>query len=316
MEYPVHLARNINGVHFPHPLMVAGGIVKTAEQVLARVNTDDIPEWGSITTPGGAGNGGRDYHAEYFVAQSGERVLLYTQNSLGLPNPGMKYVEKHAPDLIKRYADVGKPLAINVSGEGATDLAELVERAFDCGFSVITANAACPNKIDRLLRPTPILCYDEESMMNFVRAIERKLGGTLPSGRALFLKVSTGMPRTVLEFNRSLVAQHVFSGIITGNTVPNSFMYGEDTMTTIFTSNQINRGGMAGPAIKPLALDHTKYCADLMPKGKIVIGSGGVGNVQDVRKYVWAGATLIQYNSAYREANENPQFTTDLLVEL
>lgn len=304
----------VKSVPFPHPLMVAAGIVKTAEQVRERLETDDIPEWGSITTQGGSGNGGRDYHPTYRTAKNGERFLFCTQNSLGLPNPGMKYVEQHAPELIRRYHNADKPLAVNVSGEGPDDLAELIERAVACGFPIITANGACPNKVDAQNRPLPILCWDQESVERLFENVERRIGMI---SKILIWKISVGMPRNLLEFNRKRVADsRSFDGIFPGNTFPNTLDYDEDWSATIKTANGINRGGMAGPAIQPMALDNVEYCANRMPASKIVVGAGGIENAIDARKFFQAGATLVQYNSGYRESGEDPAFTTRILVDL
>ena len=309
------LVRKVGNVTFPYPVMLAGGIVKTAEQARKLVGTDVIPEWGSFTTDGGSGNGGRDYHAEYHTCPDGQRFLQYTQNSLGLPNPGMEHAEKYGPELIARYRDRGKPLVINVSGDGVDDLLSLVKRAVACEFPVITANAACPNKADNQSRPLPILCYDTESVDRFFDRAEQEIGKT---DQVLLWKVSAGMPRPVLEHNRRRVAKSsAFSGMITCNTVPNTLDYGEDGRTTILTDkNKITRGGMGGPAILPIALDHTEFCALGMPQEKVVFGCGGAGDVKGVLKFFRAGATMVQIHSAYREAGEDPEFITHILIEL
>lgn len=309
------LVRKVGNVTFPYPVMLAGGVVKTAQHARSLVDSDVIPEWGSFTADACTGNGGRDYHAEYHRCANGEKVLLYTQNSLGLPNPGMEHAERHAADLIARYRDRGKPLAINVSGEGVDDLLSLVKRAIKCGFPVITANGSCPNKSDKEARPLPILCFDTQSVDEFFDRAEREIGKT---DQVLLWKVSAGLPRPVLEHNRRRVAESsLFTGIVTCNTFPNTLDYNDDGRTTILTDkNKITRGGMGGPAVQPIALDHSEFCALGMPPGKIVVGAGGAGTADDVRKFFRAGATLVQINSAYRESGEDPEFITNILVGL
>jgi dihydroorotate dehydrogenase len=303
------LARSVGGITFPYPVMLGGGVVKTAEQVRALAKTDVVCEWGSIETEPSAGNGGRDYHAEYREV-SENRVLQWTQNSKGIPGPGMKYVEKYAQDLIMLYEDHGKPLHFNGSGKGVDDTLSLMKRAIGCRFPVMTVNGACPNKANQ-----PILCDDTDAVAELFERAETEIGKT----NTVFLwKVSNGMRRPALQFNKTRVIESkVFSGIITGNTVPNTLDYDQDGRTTILTDkNAITRGGMGGPAILPIALDHTAFCADGMPEGKVVIGCGGVSDVQSSLKFFRSGATMVQLVSAYLESGEDPDFVQQLIMDV
>jgi dihydroorotate dehydrogenase (NAD+) catalytic subunit len=308
------LKRTVCGITFPYPVMVGGGVFKTAPQLTRVVGSDIIPEWGSITTLPRNGNGGRNYYANYYESVSDEQVLCYTLNSLGLPNPGMDYVETHAPDLLRLYADHDKPLAINVSGEDAEDLARLVVRALKLGFKVITANGACPNGVTSGGARIPVLCYDEKSVFNFFSIV----GICARETDALVLwKVANGMPHEVLAMNLDRVAQStVVKGVITGNTIGNTFRTLPDGRPAIETENGITRGGLAGPEIFVGAVAATAYSRAKLPEEKIVVGCGGVCTARDALEYLQAGATLVQLVSAFREANEKPKFITDLLYDL
>lgn len=305
-----HMQRTVKGVHFPYPVTLAGGIVKTWEHVRDLADTDVIPEWGSIETKPSSGNGGRDYYAGYEgFDKYGNFQLLFALNSLGIPNPGMEYVERHARELLSMYKDRNKPLILNVSGKSAEDLLTLIKRALDCGFHVITANAACPNKSSQ-----NILCFDTEAVDWLFDRVDTEIGET---DAVILEKVSTGMPRPILAHNKNRVAESkAFTGIITGNTVPNCFAYRSDGTPAIKTANGITRGGMSGPAMHPIALDHTEFCASGMPEGKIVAGCGGAVDADTTMDFLRAGATFVQLNTAYREAGEDPRFMTDFLHDL
>lgn len=303
------LRRTIKGVEFPYSVMVAGGIIKTAEQVKALAPTDVIGEWGSITTKESAGVGGRNYWPHY-VEVGGQRMLVCTFNRLALPNPGMGYVEQRCRDLIKLYDDSGKPLVINVSGNGVDDSIELLKRAIACGFRAITCNGACPNKEGQ-----PILCDDSDAVNQYFDRADAEIGHV---DAVVLWKISAAMRRPALALNRDRVARSkTFTGMVAGNTVPNGFDYDDEGKTVIATTpDNGTRGGMAGPAILPLALDHVEFCASGMPTGKIVVGCGGISHSRCAMKHFKAGATIVQFNSAYREANENPEFVTDFLQAL
>lgn len=309
------LERTIKGIHFPYPVMVAAGVVKTFEQARALADTDVIPELGSFTTEECAGNGGRDYHAEYAELPGYGRVLLYTQNSLGLPNPGMKHIEQHGRELIRRFADQGKPIAVSVSGESIEDTVTLVKRAIEVGFPIVTVNGSCPNRIQSEFRPIEIMCFDTEAVATLITRLDAEVGVT---NTVVLLKVSAGMPRhTLLNITIRVGSSRIFDGLVTCNTVPNTLNYRADNMPTILTEKGFRtRGGMGGPAILPIALDHTEFAAHALPAGKFVIGVGGIGNAYSANKFFSRGAVLTQINSAYREAHEDPGFMTSLLLEL
>jgi len=289
--------------------MVGGGIVKTSEQVERLARTDVIAEWGSLTTAFSSGNGGRDYCAVYKTAGD-QKILTCTYNSLGLPNPGIEYAEKHGPRLLTLYASLCKPLCVNVSGTGVEDSLELLKRAMKVGFNSITVNGACPNKKDQ-----PILCDDPFAVDELFRRADKEIGTT---DAAVFWKVSLGMRRPALEYNLARVAEsRTFCGIITGNTVPNAFDFDAEGRTAILTDkHSLTRGGMGGPAVLPIALDHTEFAAKRLPKGKVVVGCGGIMTSDDAMKFFLAGASMVQIVSAYREAGERPSFISDLLDQL
>ncbi|MBI5004159.1 hypothetical protein HZC00_03635 [Candidatus Kaiserbacteria bacterium] len=314
MEELARLQREIKGVVFPYPIMLAAGVVKTFEQAKALAATDVIPEIGSFTTMESSGNGGLDYHAEY-INVGGRPVLLYTQNSLGLPNPGIAHIEKHGRELVRIYADHGKPIGINVSGTSVDDTIVLIKRALAVGFPLITVNGACPNKFDGKDRPMPIMCFDPESIDMLFERAEKEIGTT---NTIITWKVSAGMPHPILMHNITKVAtSRVFDGIVTSNTLANTFNYDESGRPTIRTDKfGITRGGMGGPAVLPSSLGQAELAARTLPEGKFDIGVGGVVDVNSAAKYFRAGSVLVQINSGYREANEDPRFITHLLGDL
>lgn len=308
------LERRILDVTFPYPVIVAGGIYKTAAHVGMIVDTDVIPEWGSITTEPKPGNGGRDYYAEYRDVPYQGRVLIRTLNSIGLTNPGMKHVEKHAAELLKRYEDAGKPLILNVSGESVDDLLELVERAIAAGFRVIVMNGACPNGANSDGSRIPILCWDKASVAYFFAECDRRFAR---SGAVLFWKISNGITEELLEFNTTCVLNSfACSGIVNGNTVPSIELTLPNGEPAIKTDNGFTKGGLAGPAIQMSALRQTAYSASRFNDAKVVVTCGGVSTAKHVLLAFDSGGYMVALNSAFREAGERPRFITNLLDEL
>lgn len=307
------MQRTVKGVVLPYPIMIGGGVVKAQRGTKFYAPTDVIAEWGSITTDSKSGNGGRDYYAHY-EESNGQRVLTYALNSIGLTNPGIGYVEKQAREEIARYSDQGKPLPINISGEGVDDTLVLMERALACGFPIITVNTACPNKVGKDMKPMPVMCFDIDSMGTLIMQAERIIGR---SESIIMLKVSTGLPMSTLAGICTLLkTSSTFDGIITGNTVPNGFSMLEDGSPAIKTDNGITVGGVSGPAIKPLSLSQTKFAADILGENKVVWGCGGAQTAEDVREYFRVGAQVVQIVTAFREHDEDPVFIRRLLEDL
>jgi dihydroorotate dehydrogenase len=211
----------------------------------------------------------------------------------------MVYVENHASVILNLYAGAGKPLIVNISGNGVDDTIELLKRAIACGFKIIKVNGACPNKPGQ-----PMICWDKNAVNEFFQRIEREIDA---ADVIVWWKVSLGMPLELLDHNLNWVIQSsVVAGIVTGNTVPNVRLLHPDGTPAINTANGITAGGMAGPAVHALALDAIEYCAPKMPAGKIVIGCGGFGSAPSILRGIRAGATLIGMQSAWRESGFNP----------
>lgn len=291
-------------------IMVSGGIFKTVEQLRAIAGIEGFhPEWGSITTLQESGNGGNDYFPIYMEV-SGIAILIGALNSIGLTNIGMDEAERAAPDLVKLFADNGKALHINLSGKGVSDTLTLIKRALDCGIPLITVNGACPNKPNQ-----PILCDDPEAVDELFERADAEIGVT---SSALMWKVSLGMRRPALAHNKQRVAtSKAFSGMITGNTIPNGYAFDTNGQSGIRTANGLSRGGVSGPMVRPIALDHTDFCAMDMPDGKFVWGCGGITSATDVSTFVHkANARAVQMNTAYTELGKGrPDFITGMLAD-
>ncbi|HEV8666756.1 MAG TPA: hypothetical protein VN665_02815, partial [Candidatus Paceibacterota bacterium] len=130
-------------------------------------------------------------------------------------------------------------------------------------------------------------------------------------------KLSCGMRRPALEHNRKRFYESLaITGVVTCNTVPLTLDYLENGETVIKTANGIDRGGLAGPAILPIALDHTEFMMHDVPLGKFGVGCGGVTDAASAAKFIRAGATLVQSNTAVRESGEDPDLVRDINIDL
>lgn len=206
-------------------------------------------------------------------------------NSIGLQNSG---VERFLEEL--DAFEVGLPLIVSVAGETAAEFTALCERmATDGRVSAVELNLSCPNTE----RGGISFCASPEAVGEVVAACREVL-----PGKPLLAKLTfDGALRNAVEAEESGA-----DALTLINTVPaiavdvHAFKGGE---RDVFL-----RGGLSGPAIKPIALRAVYEVSRVV---KIpVVGCGGVARGTDVAEFMLAGASAVQVGSGryYRDAAE------------
>jgi dihydroorotate dehydrogenase (NAD+) catalytic subunit len=189
-------------------------------------------------------------------------------NSIGLQNPG---VEIFLRDL--DAFDLGIPIFVSVAGDTIAEFASLCERlADDKRISAVELNLSCPNVECGGLA----FCAGPASVEEVVAACR----SAIPNKPILAKLTNEG----VVENARAAEAAGA-DGLTVMNTIP---------ALTIDPSTQkvLVRGGLSGPAIKPVALRAVYDVAGVVDIP--VVGSGGVACGTDVAEFMLAGATAVQ----------------------
>jgi dihydroorotate dehydrogenase (NAD+) catalytic subunit len=192
-------------------------------------------------------------------------------NSIGLQNPG---VERFLQDL--DAFDLGIPIIVSVAGDTVADFGRLCERlAGDDRISAVELNLSCPNVECGGL----IFCAGPASVEEVVAVCRRA------TGKPIFAKLTF---EGVVENARAAEAAGADS-LTVMNTIPALTIDAQRREVLV-------RGGLSGPAIKPVALRavYDVSCAVDLP----VIGSGGVASGVDVAEFMLAGATAVQIGTA------------------
>jgi dihydroorotate dehydrogenase (NAD+) catalytic subunit len=193
-------------------------------------------------------------------------------NSIGLQNPG---VERFLQEL--DAFDIGLPIFVSVAGETVEELGGLCERlSRDGRIAGVELNLSCPNVEcgGRTFCATPA---SVEQVVAVCRAV-------VP-GKPIFAKLTF---EGVVE--NALAAEAAGADALTVmNTIP---------ALTIDAHRQkvLVRGGLSGPAIKPLALRAVYEVSRAV--GVPILGSGGVASGVDVAEFMLAGATTVQVGTA------------------
>jgi len=189
-------------------------------------------------------------------------------NSIGLQNPG---IERFLQDL--DAFDLGVPIFVSVAGDTVADFRGLCERlSGDERISAVELNLSCPNVECGGLA----FCAGPASVEEVVTACRAAV-----SGKPILVKLTN---EGVVENARAAESAGA-DGLTIMNTIP--------ALTVDARARKVLvRGGLSGPAIKPVAL---RAVYDVSGAINVpVVGSGGVASGTDVAEFMLAGATAVQ----------------------
>jgi dihydroorotate dehydrogenase (NAD+) catalytic subunit len=192
-------------------------------------------------------------------------------NSIGLQNPG---IEGFLRDL--DAFDLGVPLFVSAAGDTVEEFGSLCERlGADERVAAIELNLSCPNVECGGLT----FCATPAAVEDVVAACRRT------TSKPLFAKLTF---EGVVE--NALAAEAAGADALTVmNTIP-------ALTVDVHRRSVLVRGGLSGPAIKPVAL-RAVYGVSRAVRVP-VLGSGGVASGVDVAEFMLAGATVVQVGTA------------------
>lgn len=254
------LSVDLAGIRMRTPLMPAAG-------TLSREALDTVKDAYGAILPKTVTPTARTGNPSPRVAETPAGMV----NSIGLQNAGIN-------DFLRNLSDYerGLPLIISVAADMSAEFADL------CGIlagedlvSAVELNLSCPNVEHGGLT----FCESPANVAKVVKACR-----SIVPGKPLFAKLTNeGAVRN------ALAAEEAGADAVTViNTVP--------ALTVDLREQRVLvRGGLSGPAIKPVAL---RVVYDVSRAVEIpVIGCGGVARGTDVAEHMLAGATAVQFGS-------------------
>ena len=194
-------------------------------------------------------------------------------NSIGLPGPGVDgYLEHDLPEL----AAVGVPIITNVMGPSADEVGELFDRVDPrAEIAAVELNVSCPN-----VRTGLDIGSDPRELEMLLEAVRGRLS------KPLIVKLTPNVT-DVAEIARAAEGSGA-DAVSLVNTLrswaPHPDHPGEPWLGA-------GRGGLSGPAIRPVALSQVEAVASAT--GLPVVGMGGVSSAVHARQFLDAGATLV-----------------------
>ena len=193
-------------------------------------------------------------------------------NSIGLQNAGLDHFLENLGDY-----DGGIPLFVSVAAQTVGQFAETCEKlAGEERISALELNLSCPNVEHGGLK----FCAGPWAVKEVVAACR----GSVSDKKPLFTKLT----------NEGVVANAVAAeeagadAVTVINTIPGLVVDPRERKVLL-------RGGLSGPAIKPVALRAVYEVSRAVAVP--VIGVGGVTTGTDIAEFMLAGATAVQVGS-------------------
>lgn len=285
--------RTLMGLKFEHPVMNGAGVCKRPDgkqgwRALLYSPAAAIVI-GSVTSEPRAGNPGSNYYHD--------DVRGFSLNALGLPNPGIGYYLGELPSLLDQARDMSprKLIGLSIAGFNPEDFGDLAEQAAEAGVDFIEMNSSCPNVRDGG-KPHRVICYDPEAFEECLTQVGRRVGTSVP----VSVKLSPYLDSFDLKDRARIIAGHSFVRAVTAiNTVAGGYAPHPDVPTR--AAIDATFGGVAGPAIKPIALGQVRQLRAALPGHIQIIGVGGIRTGQDVRDFLDGGADAVQITTALLE---------------
>lgn len=273
-----NLSTKICGKVFKNPLVLASGILGTKAKLLARVAKSGA---GAVTTKS-CGLLPREGHENPTVL-AWENGLI---NAVGLTNPG---VEQEIEKIIKLKKLLGETKII-ASFFGATikEFVQVAKRLASAEPDFLELNISCPNTESEFGQPFGVGSKDTFAV---TRAVKKSV--KIP----IIVKLSPNVTDIKLI---AKAAEDGGADVISAINTLIGMVIDVESGKPILTNK---KGGVSGPAIRPIAV---RCVYDVFSSVKVpVIGIGGVTSGHDAIQMIMAGAKAVGIGSAvyYRGFN-------------
>jgi dihydroorotate dehydrogenase (NAD+) catalytic subunit len=270
------LTVNIAGLKLRSPTALASGILGYSRDSLEMV----AEKGASAVVTKSVGVNSRIGYSNPTVAQA-KRGLI---NAVGLPNPG---INDYAEELTFAKSVLKVPLIVSVFGYTAEEYALVSQKAVEAGADAVELNVSCPHVqyTGSEIGQSPKLLSD---VVCQVKAAIQK---------PVIVKLSPNVT-DITEIAKA--AEKSGADALTVINTVRALAIDVETQMPILSNI---RGGLSGPAIKPIAL---RCVYDVFESVKIpIFGCGGITDWRDAVEFCLAGASALQVGTAI--AFEEPE---------
>jgi len=198
-------------------------------------------------------------------------------NAIGLPNPG---IDDFAREIHAAKKVLTVPLIVSVYGFSAEEYATVAKKAADYGADAVELNVSCPH----VKETGSEIGQDPETLKEVVRKVKAAMH------KPIFVKLSPNV--TDIGDLAEAAAEAGADALAAINTVKAMAIDAETAIPIL--SNK--RGGLSGPAVKPIAV---RCVYDVYERVKVpIIGCGGITDWRDAVEFLLAGASTVQIGTA------------------
>lgn len=201
-------------------------------------------------------------------------------NAIGLQNPG---VDKVVDDILPGLDFSEARFIANVCGSTVEDYAAVTKRFDESPIDAIEINISCPN-----IKEGGVSFGNDPDMS--ARVVEACRKNT---AKPLIAKLSPN--QTDIQENARRCIDAGADALAVINTVMGMAIDTESRTPVIGNV----RGGLSGPAIKPIALLKVQQVYEVAgPRNIPIIGQGGIVSVEDALEFIIAGASTVGMGTA------------------
>lgn len=260
----------IAGIEFANPIMTASGCCGYGEEL---AELYPLSKLGALVTKSITLKP-RLGHPPPRTAECDAGMI----NAIGLANVGIdKFVSDKVPFLKKQKTKI----IVNVAGSSLKEYIEVCARLNDIEcVDAIELNISCPNVDEGGMEFGANPAMTEKSIAASKKVFKRPLIAKLSPNVTSIVEIAKAAEQGGAD---------AYSVI---NTLLGMAIDAESWHTKITN----NKGGISGPAIKPIALQmvHAVYSNCKLP----IIGIGGITKTSDIVEFMLAGATAVQVGTA------------------
>lgn len=260
----------IAGIEFSNPIMTASGCCGYGEELAEMYNLSVLGALvtKSITLKPRLG------HPPPRTAECDAGMI----NAIGLANVGIdKFISDKVPFLKKQKTKI----IVNVAGSSLKEYVEVCSRLNDVAcVDAIELNISCPNVDEGGMEFGANPVMTEKSIAASKKVFKKPI----------IAKLSPNVT-SIVE-----IAKAAEQGGADGYSVINTLLGMAIDSESWHTKITNNKGGISGPAIKPIALQmvNAVYSNCRLP----IIGIGGIRKTSDIVEFMLAGATAVQVGTA------------------
>jgi len=199
-------------------------------------------------------------------------------NAMGLPNPG---IDEYIEEISYSKQVLRIPVIVSIFGYSADEYATTAKKAVQAGADAVELNVSCPHvkQTGAEIGQSPKML--SEVVENVKDAVEKPI----------IVKLTPNV--TDITIIAKAAVEAGADALTAVNTLKALAIDSETMLPTL--SNK--RGGLSGPAIKPIALRCVYDIREELPDIPL-IGCGGITDWKDVVEFILAGASAVQIGTA------------------